>query len=43
MNQNDNIVAKEGKKIDILPDDLRKHYEDSMEHNKELMKRLASL
>ncbi|MDP2766844.1 MAG: hypothetical protein Q8O41_05265 [Candidatus Methanoperedens sp.] len=41
MGQNNRIAIKEGKKTDRLPAELRKHYEDSMRHNHELMKRLA--
>lgn len=40
---NETKIIQEKNNIDILPADLRKHYEDSMEHNKELMKRLARL
>ncbi|GFO98062.1 hypothetical protein ig2599ANME_2277 [groundwater metagenome] len=34
---------KEVKEIDKLPAELRKHYEDSMRHNYDLMKRLAQM
>lgn len=43
MKQNNRITIKDGKKTDKLPAELRKHYEDSMRHNHELLKRLAQM
>lgn len=46
MSQDMQIVPREGRKarkIDTLPADIRKHHEDSMRHNYNLMRRLAEL
>lgn len=43
MKQSVRITIKEGKKTERLPAGLKKHYEESVRHNHELMKRLAHM
>jgi hypothetical protein len=37
------VIAKDVKKVDSLPPALKKHYEESTQHNHELLKRLAQM
>lgn len=41
--EKENEINKRNKKIDTLPAELRKLYDDSMCHNQKLMMRLARL
>jgi len=42
-NKQQEVITKDVKKVDSLPPALRKHYEESIRHNHELMKRLAQI
>jgi len=43
MKQSESTTAKESKKIDTLPTELRKLYEDVIQHNDGLYKKLANM
>jgi len=43
MKQGNHVVIKEVRKDSSLTDEQRRHFEKSLQHNHELMKRLAQM